>query len=256
MFFGAKAFFIYWLKKEDRFSQHSPYVFKIYSDLIHFLEKNKKGSLEIEEFRKILLQDRSEIEVLDLGAGSKKTPTPFRQVAEITRYSSSGIKFAQIYQFFCSLTPAQQVIELGTCVGISSRYLSKQTLGRLYTFEGSLNIQNIAKREPVPEQTEFILGPIHETLPLLLDKIESVDFALIDANHTYEGTTFTFYSLEKKAHPQTIIVIGDIHWTTEMERAWEEIKSNPKVRLTLDFFECGVIFFDYSGEKTDLILHI
>ncbi len=256
LFFAAKAYLNHWLKKEDRNSQHSPFVFNTYSDLIHYLKKNKTGDPEIEEFRNILLLDKSNIAVLDLGAGSKKVPKPFRQIAEITSYSTSGIKFCQIYQFFCALTPARHVIELGTCVGISTRYLSKRTVGRLYTFEGAQEIQNVAKRNPLPERTEFILGPISVTLPDLMEEIPFVDFALIDANHTYEGTTFAFHSLIEKAHAKSIIIIGDIHWTTGMEKAWDEIKSNPKVKLTLDFFECGVVFFEYSGEKTDLILHI
>lgn len=254
--FTAQAFLNYWLKKEDRFSQQSPYILKIYSSLLQFLESNKKGDSEIEGFRKALLKDKSSIRVLDLGAGSKKVPSPIRQIAEITRYSTSGIKFSQLYQFFCSLTPAHHVIELGTCVGIATRYLNLMTKGRLYTFEGSSEIQFVAKREPKPNRAEFILGQIKETLPIHLNQIPEVDFALIDANHTYEGTIFAFNALLPKSHSKTIIAIGDIHWTVEMEKAWNEIKSNPRVKLTLDFYECGVVFFDFPGEKNDLILDI
>ncbi|SEF97701.1 Methyltransferase domain-containing protein [Algoriphagus boritolerans DSM 17298 = JCM 18970] len=255
-FFLAKAYFGYWLKKEDRFSQQSPFVFDLYSGLIQFLKAKKKGNLELELFRNSLLKDYTKIEVLDLGAGSKKAPHSVRQVAEITRFSTSGIKFCQLYQFFCRLTPAEQVIELGTCVGISTRYLSKVTKGKLYTLEGSPEIQKVATRNPKPHHTEFILGPIHETLPTLLSQIPKVDFALIDANHTYEGTIFSFNSILKKAHPKTIIAIGDIHWTPEMDRAWKEIKTNPSVKLTFDFFECGIVLFEYPGGKVDLILDI
>lgn len=255
-FFVARAYFGYWLTKEDRFSQQSPFVFDIYSRLIQFLKGNKTGNLEIEMFRNSLLKDYTKIEVLDLGAGSKKVPLSVRQVAEITRFSTSGIKFCQLYQFFCRLTPAEQVIELGTCVGISTRYLSESTKGILYTLEGSSEIQKVATRNPRPDHTEFILGPIQETLPALLSQIPKVDFVLIDANHTYEGTIFSFNSILKKAHPKTIIAIGDIHWTHEMELAWEEIKTNPNVKLTFDFFECGLVFFEYPGEKMDLILNI
>lgn len=255
-FFAAKAYLNYWLKKEDHYSQQSPFAFAIYSALIEFLEKNKKGDLEIETFRLSLLKDKSKIEVLDLGAGSKKVPKSVRQIADITQYSTSGIKFAQAYQFFCDQTPAKHVIELGTCVGISTRYLSKKTKGKLYTFEGSSEIQKVAMREPLPAQTSFILGQITEALPLLLGQIPKVDFALIDANHTYEGTMFAFNSLLSKAHSNSIFAIGDIHWNAGMEKAWKEIRENPQVKLTMDFYECGVAFFEYPGKKMDLILDI
>lgn len=246
----------YWLKKEDRFSQQSPFVFGIYSNLIEFLEYNKKGNPKIESFRSSLLKDKSKIEVLDFGAGSKKVPNSSRKISDITNYSTSGIKYAQLYQFFCSQTPAKNVIELGTCVGISTRYLSLATTGTLYSFEGSSEIQFVALRNPKSDRTEFILGQIEETLPHKLTQITSVDFALIDANHTFEGTILAFKNLIVKTHPKSIIAIGDIHWSHEMEKAWKEIKSSPEVKLTLDFFECGIVFFDFPGKKTDLILDI
>jgi hypothetical protein len=254
--FSIKAYLIYWLKKEDRYSQQSPFVFKVYSRLIQFLKENERGNREIEKFRQNLRKDKSIIQVVDLGAGSKKVPQANRRVADITRYSTSGVKFAQLYAFFCGLTPAENVIELGTCVGISTRYLDRQTKGNLFSFEGSSQIQNVAQREPKPSNTKFILGSIEERLPSLLSTFSAVDFALIDANHTYEGTISSFKALLTKAHSKSIYAIGDIHWSEEMEQAWEEIKSYPEVKLSLDFFECGIIFFDFPGEKTDLILAI
>lgn len=256
IFFSIRAFLDYWLEKEDQFSQQSPLVFDLYSKLLRFLKENEKGNPEIEKFRKALLKDHTEIQVLDLGAGSKKVPQARRPISQITRYSTSSIKFAQLYQHFCSLTPAENVLEFGTCMGISTRYLSEKTTGRLYTFEGSEEIQKVAQRHPVPIKTEFILGPIEKTLPLVLEAIPRVDFALIDANHTYEGTIQTFNSLISKLHSGTIVAIGDIHWTPEMEKAWNEIKSHPEVKLTIDFFECGILFFSFPGEKYHLVLDI
>lgn len=244
------------MKKEDRYSQQSPFIFNLYQGLIQFLKENKRGDAQIEVFRNSLLSDTSKIEVLDLGAGSKKLPNRIRTVSEITRYSTSGTKFSQLYQYFCSQTPAKHVIELGTCVGISTRYLSKATKGKLFTFEGSDAIQKIAQRKPLPGQTEFVLGPITKTLPSILNLIPEVDFALIDANHTYEGTVFAYESLATKAHSGSILAIGDIHWNPGMKRAWKEIQTKKEVKLTLDFFECGIVFFDFPGEKTNLVLHI
>ncbi len=256
LFFSIKAFFSYWLQKEDRYSIQSSFVFNRYSDLLNFIKKNRKGNPEIEGLRKNLLNDPNQIKVLDLGAGSKKIPLPTRRVSEITRYSTSNIKFSQLYEFFCLLTPAMYVVELGTCVGISTRYISKATRGTLFTFEGSEEIQKIAKKEPFPENTEFILGEIEQTLPELLGKIPQIDFALIDANHTYRGTMQSFFTMLPKVHSESILAIGDIHWSAEMEKAWLEIQSCPQVKLTMDFFECGIVFFDNPGLKSHLILDI
>ena len=254
--FSIRAYLRYWLDKEDTFSQQSPQVFGLYTKLLTFLVENRGGDPEIEKFRNSLLKDQSTIHVLDLGAGSKKVPQSLRTIASITRYSTSGSKFAQLYQYFCSLTRAENVLECGTCVGISTRYVSKETKGKLFTFEGSPEIQQVAMRQPLPERTEFILGPIAQTLPKVLQSLPSIDFGLIDANHTYHGTMQTFNSLLPKVHAKTILAVGDIHWTPDMEKAWHEIKDHPKVKLTLDFFECGIVFFDFPGQKSHLVLDI
>lgn len=190
----------------------------------------------------------------DFGAGSKRVNTSRRKVADITKFSTSSRKFAQLYQFFTSLTPAETVLELGTCMGISSRYLSKVTKGRLFTFEGSEEIARIAQPSKGFSNLEIILGELNKTLPETLGKIEKIDFVLIDATHTYEGTIQYFDQILTKIHSKSIVAIGDIHWSKEMEKAWKEINQRQEVRLSLDFYECGIVFFEYPGAKTAYVL--
>ncbi|MBN7817199.1 class I SAM-dependent methyltransferase [Algoriphagus sp. YJ13C] len=254
--FPLFAYLNHWLKKEDGHSLQSPFVYSIYSNLVSFLKEENKGNNEIESFRRSLLDSDEVIEVLDLGAGSKKVNTFKRKVALITKYSTSSPKFAKLYQYFCSLTKAKHVIELGTCMGISSRYLAEVTHGKVFTFEGSKEIQDVAKRNADTKNIEFILGEIQQSLPEILKGLPQVDFALVDANHTYEGTMTSFHLLLEKISPQSIVAIGDIYWSKEMAKAWKEIKANPKVKLSLDFYECGILFFEAPGGKTDYVLSI
>jgi hypothetical protein len=39
-----------------------------------------------------------------------------------------------------------------------------------------------------------------------------------------------------------------------MNACWQEVRKEDRVKLTFDFFDYGVLFFDYSGPKTNLIL--
>ena len=254
--FSLLSYLRYWLKKEDQYSQQSPFLFSIYQGLLKYLKENQRGNLQIERIRASLLKNTHQIQVLDLGAGSKKVPNLSREIRKITQYSTSSTKFCLVYQYFCHLTSAQNVIELGTCMGLSTRYLAEVTKGRLYTFEGAAEILNAAQFEPFPEKVEAILGPIETNLPPILSQLETVDFALIDANHTYSGTISYFNWLLPKFKGSSICILGDIHWSAEMETAWEGIKSHPKVKLSLDFFECGVLFFDYPGENTHRVLSL
>lgn len=249
------AYINYWLKKEDAYSLQSPYLFQLYNRLSSFLKSRETSDLDIEEYRKNLLNSQEYIHVLDLGAGSKSVNQPQRPIAGITRYSTSARKYAQLYQFFCSLTDSKIVLELGTCVGISSRYLAKiAEKGKVYSFEGAEELAKLTQADPAYQNLEVITGDLAVTLPDLLQEIEFVDFALIDATHTYASTMSYFNQLLPKLKPNSILVIGDIHWSAAMTKAWKAIKSHERVRLSLDYYECGVVFFEYSGQKSDYIL--
>jgi hypothetical protein len=40
-----------------------------------------------------------------------------------------------------------------------------------------------------------------------------------------------------------VFVFHDIHWSAGMEEAWEEIKAHPRVKVTVDLFFSGLVFF-------------
>jgi predicted O-methyltransferase YrrM len=254
--FPVIAYLKYWLFKEDKYSLQSPFLFRIYQELLIFLSERKESDLDIEEIRNDLLNSAVTIKVDDFGAGSKKVNTQIRRISDITKYSTSSRKFAQVYQYFCMLTPAKTVLELGTCMGLTSRYLSRITSGTTFTFEGSEEIKAIAMGSESFENLNFIQGKINETLPGILRQVDHVDFALIDANHTYDGTMNAYNQIKEKVLPTSILAIGDIHWSPEMETAWKEISNQEEVKLSLDFFECGIIFFDSPVPKNHFILSI
>ncbi len=209
----------------------------------------------MEEIRKYLLADKQLLAIADYGAGSKKLKNRKRITAEITRHSTSGRKFSQLYQYFCRLTPAQNVIELGTCVGINTRYLSREVIGTLFSFEGSKALFQKAQEYSPPTNTQYILGKISDTLPHILNAEKQIDFGLIDATHTYDATLLYFKLILPFLTSSSILAIADIHWSREMEKAWQEIKDHPSVVVSLDFYECGILIFKKGIPKMNYILH-
>jgi hypothetical protein len=41
----------------------------------------------------------------------------------------------------------------------------------------------------------------------------------------------------------SILVFDDIHWSEEMEQAWNEISGHKAVTLSIDLFFIGIVFF-------------
>ncbi|MCD6063372.1 MAG: hypothetical protein K0R82_1283 [Flavipsychrobacter sp.] len=44
--------------------------------------------------------------------------------------------------------------------------------------------------------------------------------------------------------PDTIIAIKDIHATQAATDEWDKLSSNPQVRLSIDLYQYGLLFFD------------
>src|SRR5690606_7239625 len=118
-------------------SLHSPFVYGLYTGLTKYLSENISSFPVIEQMRQELLKDQTIVSINDLGAGSRYFSSPSRKISDVAKYSSSSRKHSLLYQYFCSLTPAQTVVELGTGLGLNSCYLAEATKGKLFTFEGA-----------------------------------------------------------------------------------------------------------------------
>jgi predicted O-methyltransferase YrrM len=112
--------------------------------------------------------------------------------------------------------------------------------------EGAREIGHVAKQNFNKLQLtniELIEGNFDETLADVIRDLPSVDFAFIDGNHRQEPTETYFQQLLLKTNNGSILVFDDIHWSREMESAWETIKENEAVRGTVDLFFIGIVLF-------------
>lgn len=253
--FIGLSYFWYFLTRVDHHSLHSPEAYRIYRFLRDQHRRHPKGIAAIEEVRKQHLGNKRYLEIIDYGAGSKRFVSNSRQICQIARISSSGLSYNLLYQGLCSLTPRNTVLELGTCLGITTAYMARVTVGRLYSFESSEALLGIAQNTLASyPNVKLVLGNADNTFVEVLRSLSSVDFCLLDANHTYEATVRYAQTVWPLLHEESVLVISDIHWSKEMNRAWREIKQWPGVTLSMDFFECGVLFFraGLSGENLTL----
>jgi len=148
----------------------------------------------------------------------------------------------------------QSVIELGTSLGITTCYLLLANPGsEVLTFEGAPEVGNIAKQNFESlhlENIRLIDGNFDYTLYPAIYHLPSVDFAFVDGNHRREPTLNYFNCLLPKMNDHSIFIFDDIHWSPEMEQAWEQIKMNPAVRCTIDLFFIGIVFFRQEFKET------
>jgi predicted O-methyltransferase YrrM len=237
---------------------HSHFLFQLAIRVI-YAKSDKNHFSAIKRIVKRLGRSRKIISVNDKGAGSSYACSDYRKVREIVKNGSTSEKFGMLFSRLVEFFQPNTVIELGTSLGIGSLYLAAKLnpTARLFTIEASdtlLEIANENFRESGFNHIKAICGTFETELPELLDKLETVDMAYIDGNHRKEPVIRYFECLLKKINNDSILIFDDIHWSVEMEEAWLFIVSHPEVRLSLDLFQAGIVFFRKELSKEHFIL--
>lgn len=208
----------------------------------------------VEARRQQLLNSPASVAVTDFGAGSRTRAGRQRRVADIARTAAKPPHLAQLlFRLVNHFRPAT-ILELGTSLGLTTAYLaSADSRHCVVTFEGCPNVAAVARETFATlrlANVDIVEGNIDRTLaPALLALAVPVDFAFFDGNHRYEPTLRYFELCLAHRTDESVFVFDDIHWSAEMEQAWEAIKAHPEVTMTVDLFYIGVVFFRKNQPK-------
>jgi len=244
----AKKYVDYYLHASNSkgHGMHSPFVFDFILNVLNN-KSNYRSPAEIEQLRQQLLSDERIVEIEEMGAGSRVNASNQREVKQIARSALKSKKLAQVLFRLVKHYQPENIVELGTSLGITTSYISKANSdASIRTIEGSKQVAQLAKENFQSlncNNIHLLQGNFDQVLPNVINQLPSVDLAYIDGNHRYEPTINYFHQFLSKSHDQTILVFDDIHWSEEMEKAWEEIKVHPSVQYTIDIFFLGFVFF-------------
>lgn len=246
------SYFEHLLKARTRHGVHSPFVYGLVEHVLR-PQAALPESAAIESLREDLLASDQTIRVNDLGAGSRVLDLPVRRVADIARSALKGPKEAQmLFRLARYLDPAY-VLELGTCFGLTTLYLARGAEnGTVHTIEGCPQIHRIALHHFEQSRQPNIhahLGSFTRQLPLVLARIPELGLVFMDGHHAKAPTLSYFEQCLTKAGNDTVFVLDDIHWSREMEEAWEEIKDHPRVTVTIDLYGMGLVFLRSEQAK-------
>ncbi len=238
----------YWLTAQNGKGHgiHSPFIY----DFVVRVLNDKRPNPDIkalEEMRKKLLQDNRMLTITDWGAGSRTHQTNQRRVSSIAGSSLKPPKYARLLGNMIRYYQPTTILELGTSLGVTTAYMAKASPeARVITLEGSEAIADVARE--VFSQTnvaniQLQVGPFDKTLPDVLQQVPQIDFAFLDGNHRMQPTLDYVEMLKPTLQAQSILVIDDIHWSAEMEMAWDRLKADPAVTASVDLFFVGILFY-------------
>ena len=224
---------------------HSPFVFDFILNVLNN-GKNYAPPEDVELLRRELKYNHTTLEVEDMGAGSRSGSSRRKAVSKIARTALKPKKYSQLLFRLTKHYQPECIVELGTSLGVTTSYLAKAApSSQVISVEGSKSIFEIANdnfKKLHLENVHAINGNFNTVLPEILQAISTVDLAYIDGNHRMEPTLRYFQQLLSRSNNETIFVFDDIHWSEEMEEAWQKIKEHPSVRCTIDIFFLGFVF--------------
>jgi predicted O-methyltransferase YrrM len=251
-----------WNSKNEH-GVHSPFVFDLVTKC--FYDKTKYPEYEIlEDYRYNLLKEHQIIEVTDFGAGSRVFKSNKRKISAIAKNAGISPKNAKLLFRIVRYFQPTEILEIGTSLGLATSALSLGNKnGKITSLEGCPNTMSVAKNQcqlHSLNNVEFINTEFSAFLKNYKPKTVTVnrDCKLIyfDGNHSQKATLDYFELLLPTITNDSVWIFDDIHWSEEMENAWEIIKKHPKVKVTIDTFQWGIVFFRAEQEKEHFVIRV
>jgi predicted O-methyltransferase YrrM len=241
-------------KAKKRHGIHSPFIFGI-SDICLRLNVDQKANDLIQKAHQYYQSNSESIEVTDLGAGSHKLSNR-RKVKDIYKISSSKGRYGLLLYKLVRYFKAQNILELGTSIGIGSSYLmAGNPEAHLTTIEGCSSTASVAKRL----FTALEMDSIDQRVASFVDAIPELtknkyDLIFLDGHHDGQATLKYVDQLFSCLHDDSILILDDIRWSADMLSAWNKAKSDERFHVSIDLYRMGILIKRPTQKKEHFTL--
>jgi predicted O-methyltransferase YrrM len=244
----------YKLNAKGRHGVHSPFVYDL---LDKCLRKNVPQSVykRFISYKKQLNRDESYIDVTDLGAGSKKL-SKRRKIKKIARISGSSSKYGKLLFKLVQHYKPKTILELGTSLGVGTFMLANgNPNSKVITLEGCAETSSVSKKMHLEYQTKNVDFVVSDFITYLRNyEGPNFDFIFIDGDHRGEKLLELLNILDNHIHQESIILLDDIRWNSDMLTAWNQIVSDNRYHLSIDLFRMGIIMLRHHQEKEHFVI--
>jgi hypothetical protein len=151
MFQIIKSYLKFLWKSKNEHGVHSPFVFDLVTKCFYDKTIYPEYSV-LKNYRKSLLENKNFIEVTDFGAGSRVFKSNKRQISKIAKTAGVSVKRAELLFRIVRYFQPNQILEIGTSLGLATSALSLGNSSRSFgteiiSLEGCPNTITIAKNQ-------------------------------------------------------------------------------------------------------------
>jgi predicted O-methyltransferase YrrM len=221
-------------------------------------KKNYPEFSILKNYRNSLLENKDTIEVNDFGVGSRVFKSNTRAINQIAKNAGISSKRAQLLFKIIHYFQPESILEIGTSLGIATSAMSLGNKNsKIITLEGCANTISVAKSQCQLQNLnniEFIISEFSSYLTTQNLQPRTYKLIYFDGNHSKKATLDYFEFLLPTITNDSVWIFDDIHWSENMEDAWEIIKKHPKVTVTIDTYQWGIVFFRREQKKEHFVI--
>lgn len=265
MFHIIKSYLNFLWSSKNQHGVHSPFVYNLVTKCFYDKKNYPEYSI-LKDYRNSLLVNKNTIEVTDFGAGSRVFKSNTRAIHQIAKNAGISSKRAELLYRIVNYFQPENILEIGTSLGLATSALSLGNKNaKITTLEGCPSTMSIAKSQISNCHTERGRSANFQNIEFINIKFEdylnnyqlsTINYQLIyfDGNHSKKATLDYFELLLPTITNDSVWIFDDIHWSKDMEGSWELIKNHPKVKVTIDTFQWGIVFFRAEQEKEHFVI--
>jgi len=254
-----KSYLNFLWNSKNQHGVHSPFVFDLVTKCFYDKKNYPEYSI-LKNYRNSLLQNKNTIEVTDFGAGSRVFKSNTRAINQIAKNAGISPKRAELLFRIVNYFQPNTILEIGTSLGLATSALSLgNSKSKIISLEGCPNTMAIAKNQCQLQNLnniEFINTKFEDFLKNPKPETRNPKLIYFDGNHSKKATLEYFELLLPTTTNDSVWIFDDIHWSKDMEDAWEIIKNHPKVTITIDTFQWGIVFFRIEQEKEHFVIRV
>jgi len=254
-----KSYITFLYNSKNQHGVHSPFVYNLVTKCFYDKKKYPKYVI-LKNYRNSLLENKNTIEVTDFGVGSRVFKSNKRPILKIAKTAGISIKRAELLFRITNYFQPENILEIGTSLGLATSALSLGNKNAtIVTLEGCPNTMAIAKSQCEFENLnniEFVNTEFSSYLKNSARETRNPKLIYFDGNHSKKATLEYFELLLPIITNDSVWIFDDIHWSKDMEEAWEIIKNHPKVTVTIDTFQWGIVFFRIEQEKEHFVIRV
>ena len=214
----------------------------------------KNDIIYLKKIRRELNSSKDIFHVPDFGASNPNGDSKLveRHVGKMNILSSKSHFWSLFVYKLLVKNNRKSLLELGTCCGLSSAYMSlaikNNSEAALTSIEGIPEFAELSKRTLKTlnvSNSEIKTGLFLDIIPQLLAEKNHYDFVFIDGHHDEKATVKYFMMIKPMLTEGAILMFDDISWSKGMRNAWKTIAADKNIQYSLDLMEIGVCV--YSG---------